>query len=391
MTSRLASRMSVLDREGAFAVLAHAEMLEREGREIIHFEIGQPDFPTPRNITQAGIQALKKGRTRYTPSVGIYELRKVLADYVTKTRGRETAITQVAVTPSAKTALFTALAAVVEPGDEVLYPDPGFPAYKILIEFFGGRAIPVPMVEERHFSFDMNVFRKKLNKKTRAVILNSPSNPTGTIIPSKDLEEIAGLIQKTKTWVITDEIYHRILYTGQPFMSIYSFPELKDQTIIADGFSKTYSMTGWRLGYLVFPERILERIDYFLTHTVACTATFTQDAGIEAIIGPQRSVDIMVKEFKRRRDFVISELNSMKGVTCTIPDGAFYAFPNVKSFGKTSKELANYLLEEAGVALLDGTSFGKYGEGYLRISYATSMEQLERGLQKMKKALAKLH
>jgi aspartate aminotransferase len=382
--------MAVLDREGAFAVLAHAEMLEREGKKIIHFEIGQPDFPTPKNITNAGITALKNGRTRYTPSVGTYEFRSALADYVTRTRGRETAITQIAVTPSAKTALFTALAAVVEPGDEVMYPDPGFPAYKILIEFFGGKAVPIPMIEERHFSFNMEVFRKKLNKKTRAVILNSPGNPTGTIIPSDDLEEIASLIKKTKAWVISDEIYHRILYTGNPFLSIYSFPELKDQTIIADGFSKTYSMTGWRLGYIVFPERILERIDYFLTHAIACTATFTQDAGLEALTGPQRSVDMMVSEFKRRRDFVIKELNAMPGVTCTIPDGAFYAFPNIKSFGKSSKEIANYLLEEAGVALLDGTSFGKYGEGYLRISYATGMEKLEDGLRRIKKSLAKL-
>lgn len=382
--------MDALDREGAFAVLAHAEMLEREGKEIIHFEIGQPDFKTPKNITKAGIEALKKGRTRYTPSVGIHEFRSVLSEYVTKTRGRQTAITQVAVTPSAKTALFAALAAVVEPGDEVMYPDPGFPAYKILIEFFGGRAIPVPMVEERHFSFDMAVFRKKLSKKTKAIILNSPGNPTGTIIPNEDLEEIADLVERSGSWVISDEIYHRILYTGRPFMSIYSFASLKDQVIIVDGFSKTYSMTGWRLGYMIFPERIVERVDYFLTHAVACTATFVQDAGVEAITGPQRSVISMVKEFKRRRDFVIEELNAMNGVSCTTPDGAFYAFPNIKSFKKSSKEIANYLLEDAGVALLDGTSFGKYGEGYLRISYATSMELLEKGLLRMKKSLAKL-
>lgn len=390
MTTKLASRMAALDREGAFAVLAHAEMLEREGKEIIHFEIGQPDFPTPKNITQAGITALKNGRTRYTPSVGIYELRNALSEYVTKTREQETAITQIAVTPSAKTALFTALAAVVEPGDEVMYPDPGFPAYKILIEFFGGKAVPIPMVEERHFSFDMNVFRKKLNKKTRAIILNSPSNPTGTIIPNEDLEEIANLVKKTSTWIISDEIYHRILYTGRPFMSIYSFPSLKDQVIIVDGFSKTYAMTGWRLGYMVFPERILERVDYFLTHAVACTTTFVQDAGIEAITGPQGSVERMVKEFRRRRDYVVETLNGMEGVTCTTPDGAFYAFPNITSFRKTSKEVADYLLEEAGAALLDGTSFGKYGEGYLRISYATSMELLEKGLLQIKKTLRKL-
>jgi aspartate aminotransferase len=390
MKPKLAKRMVKLDREGAFAVLAHAEMLEREGKKVIHFEIGQPDFPTPKNITNAGIEALKKGRTRYTPSVGTHELRVALSDYVTRTRGRETAITQVAVTPSAKTALFTALASVVEPGDEVMYPDPGFPAYKILIEFFGGKAVPVPMVEARHFSFDMAIFRKKLSKKTRAVILNSPSNPTGTIIPSEDLEEIGQLVKKTGIWIISDEIYHRILYTGKPFMSIYSFPELMDQVIIVDGFSKTYAMTGWRLGYMVFPERIMQRIDYLLTHAVACTATFVQDAGVEAISGPQNSVDAMVREFKRRRDFVINTLNNMDGVTCAIPDGAFYAFPNIKSFGKTSKAIADYLLTEAGVALLDGTSFGKYGEGYLRISYATSMGQLEEGLSRMKKALEKL-
>lgn len=387
---KLASRMSKLTPEGAFKVFAEAQELERTGKNIIHFEIGQPDFETPQHIAQAAINAIKSGKTKYTPSLGIFPLRQAIAEWTTKKREVKTDYSQVAITPSCKTALFIALASIVEKGDEVLYPDPGFPAYKVLIEFFGGKAIPIPLVEEREFSFDMGIFRKKISKKTRAIILNSPSNPTGTIIPKEDLKQIAALAIKNKCWVITDEIYNRILYTDEPYTSIYSLPNMSKQTIIVDGFSKTYSMTGWRLGWLVAPDEIMEKIGYLLTHSVACTATFTQEAGLAAILGSQRPVEKMVREFKRRRDFVIGNLNSIPNISAFSPHGAFYAFPNIKSYKKSSKEIASIILQKANVALLDGTSFGKYGEGYLRISYATDIDILKIGLERIRKALKNL-
>lgn len=387
---QLASRMLQLAPEGAFAVLAQAQELERQGKSIIHFEIGQPDFPTPKHIAQAGIKAIEEGKTKYTPSLGILPLREALAKRTTKTTGKETSYKNIAVTPSAKTALFCAIAATVNPGDEIIYPDPGFPAYKILIDFFGGVPVPVPLIEERNFSFDMDILRKKFSQKTKAIILSFPNNPTGTTIPKTDLEEIASMVEETDCWLISDEIYNQILYTEEPYTSIYSLPKMEKRTIIVDGFSKTYSMTGWRLGHMVIPEYISEKIDYLLTHSVACTATFTQEAGLAAIEGPQEPVHEMVAEFRRRRDFVFKALNEMEGVHCLLPHGAFYAFPNVKSFNKTSKELSQYLLEDAGVALLDGTSFGEYGEGYLRISYATGIEKLREGLDRIKVSLAKL-
>lgn len=387
---QLATRTSALKNEAAFAVLAKAEALERRGKSIIHLEIGQPDFPTPQHIAEAGIQAIKDGKTKYTPSLGIHALREVLASMVTQRTGVETTYQQIAVTPSCKTAIFCALGALVNPGDEVLYPDPGFPAYKILIEFFGGKAVPIPLIEEREFSFDMTVFRKRFSRKTKAIILNFPGNPTGTILPREDLQEIAARIAHSDTWVMSDEIYTKITYDNQCCPSIYSLPDMKSRTIIVDGFSKTYAMTGWRLGFMVVPEKIIEKIEYFLTHAVACTAAFTQEAGIAAITGSQDPVKQMVSEFKKRRDFLVKELNSIQGITCFLPQGAFYVFPNIKSFKKTAKELSDYLLEEAGVALLDGTAFGQYGEGYLRISYATSMKNLKEGLQKIRIALEKL-
>lgn len=388
---KLASRMSYLFPEGAFAVLAKAQGLERQGKKIIHFEIGQPDFSTPQHISKAGMRAIQEGKTKYAPSLGIHPLRVELAKLVSNATKKEISYRNIAVTPSCKTALFSALASVINPGDEILYPDPGFPAYKILIEFFGGKAIPIPLIEERNFSFDMKILRKKYSpRKTKAIILNFPGNPTGTSISLSDLQEIASLVQNSSTWIISDEIYSRIIYGVSENKSIYSLPHMEKRTIIIDGFSKTYAMTGWRLGYMVIPENIEEKIDYLLTHSFACTASFTQEAGIAALTGSQEPVLKMIKEFKKRRDFVVSALNSMPGVSCTVPQGAFYAFPNVKSFKKTSKEMAEYILNTAGVALLDGTSFGKYGEGYLRISYSTSMENLNNGLAKMKTALKQL-
>lgn len=387
---KLAKRIFQLEPEGAFTVLAKALELERQGRSIIHFEIGQPDFPTPETIANSAIKAIKSGKTKYTPSLGITLLREAIAEDVTKRTKIDTDYSEVAVTPGCKNSLFTAIASVVDNGDEVLYPDPGFPAYKSLIQFFGGVPKAIPLVENRSFSFDMQKLRSSINKKTKAIILSYPGNPTGTIISKKDLEEIASLVSGTDIWIITDEIYNRIFYLNEPYTSIYSLSGMKKRTIIVDGLSKTYAMTGWRIGTLVFPRELTEKIDFMLTNSVSCTAAFTQEAALEAIKGPQEAVNIMVSEYRKRRDFIVAELNKINGVTCMLPQGAFYVFPNITSFKKSSKEMADYILEEAGVALLDGTSFGSYGEGYLRISYATSLKKLEEGLQRIKFGLEKL-
>ena len=386
----LASRMSTLAAEGAYAVLSSAQELERQGKSIIHLEIGQPDFATPAHIVRAGIAALRAGKTRYTPPLGVWELRVAIAKQVSAARGKETSSGNIAVTPSGKTAIFAALAATVSAGDEVMYPDPGFPTYRTLIEFFGGKGVPVPLVESNHFSFDMRVFRKKFTRKTKLIILNSPSNPTGGVIPKRDIEEIADTVKGRSCWVMSDEMYSRMLYDNTPYASIYSVPGMQKQTIIVDGFSKTYAMTGWRLGYVVVPEAIIDRIDYLLTHTVGCTAAFVQEAGVAALRGPQKASEAMVKEFKKRRNIVVPLLNAIPGVRCPVPDGAFYAFPNISSFNKSSKEIAHYLLHKAGVAVLAGSDFGRYGEGYLRISYAAKLPILEEGINRMRKALEKL-
>jgi len=386
----LAQRMLELMPEGAFTVLTKAERLERQGKKIIHFEIGQPDFPTPQHIVSAGIRALRMGKTKYTSSLGTYPLREALAKYITQRTGVKTLVNNIAVTPGCKTAIFCALAAIINPGDEVMYPDPGFPAYKILVEFFGGKAIAMPLTEGQNFSFDMIAFKNKFSRKTKAIILNSPSNPTGTLIPLEDLKEIANLVSKTKTWIVSDEIYTRILYDGNSYASIYSLQSMKERTIIVDGYSKTYSMTGWRLGFLVAPEFMIGKIDLLLVNSVSCTAEFVQEAGLTAISDTQKSVGKMVAEFAKRRDFVIKALNDIPKVTCLKPQGAFYAFPNIKAYNKSSEELASYILQEAGVALLPGTAFGKYGEGYLRLSYSTDMKNLQEGIRRIKRSLKKL-
>lgn len=382
--------MSSLAPEGAYAVLFQAQELERAGKNIIHLEIGQPDFPTPKHIVEAAVQALRNGKTKYTPSLGIVPLRQCIASSLTSSHGKEVDYRQIAITPSGKTAIFAAMAAVVNPGDEVIYPDPGFPTYKTLIDFFGAKPVPVPLVEESHFSFDMAEFRRRLSKKTKLVILNSPSNPTGGVIPRKDLEEVADRICDTDAWVLSDEMYRKILYVNEPYTSMYGLPKMKNRTIIVDGFSKTYAMTGWRLGYLVAPTGIIAKIDYLLTHSVGCTASFTQEAGIAAIESSQKQVTLMVSEFRKRRDFVVKTLNTIPGITCQIPDGAFYVFPNISSFKRTSKQLASYLLQKAGVALLDGTAFGMHGEGHLRLSYAADMKTLAEGLDRIRVGLSAL-
>lgn len=386
----LSNKMTLLQPEGAYAVLSKATALEAKGRKIIHFEIGQPDFPTPKNISNAGIRAIKQGLTKYNPPLGIMSLRKRVAEEINKTRGLNISEKQIAITPSGKTAIFTVMAAVLEKGDEVIYPDPGFPTYKALTDFLGAVPKPIPLLEENSFSFDMKVFRKYFSKKTKLIILNSPSNPTGGMMPEKDLLEVAETVKNTGCWVMTDEMYSKIVYDRLNYPSYYAINDVQDTTILVDGFSKTFSMTGWRIGYLSAPEKIMEKIDCLLTHIIGCTATFTQYAVLAGLNGPQKPLQKMVSEFEKRRNLVVSELNKIKGVVCRKPEGAFYVFPNIKSFRKSSKWLADYILEKAGVALLDGTSFGRYGEGYLRISYATSLDNLKLGINKIKTALNKL-
>ncbi|OGK14426.1 hypothetical protein A3H80_04820 [Candidatus Roizmanbacteria bacterium RIFCSPLOWO2_02_FULL_37_19] len=389
MRPSLAKRTDVLAAEGAYAVLSKATILEKKGKDIIHLEIGQPDFPTPKHIANAGVEAIKKGYTKYNPPLGILPLRQAIAKDVSSKKDINISSDNIAVTPSGKTAIFTALLALIEPGDEVMYPNPGFPTYQTLIDFLGAKRVPIPLIEKNNFSFDMNVFRKKFSKKTRLIILNSPSNPTGGIMRKQDLMEIAHAVKNTQCWVITDEIYDQITYSDA-YTSYYGLPGVKDRTILVSGFSKTYAMTGWRIGYISAPTRIMDKIDYLLTHMVGCTATFTQHAILAALNGPKDELRNMVKEFKHRRKFVVSSLNQMPGIVCPEPAGAFYVFPNVKSFNKKSSWIANYLLEKGGVALLSGSDFGKFGEGYLRISYATSMKNLQEGIERIRISLAKL-
>jgi aspartate/methionine/tyrosine aminotransferase len=384
-----ADRVARLVPEGAYYMLEKAQALEACGREIIHLEIGQPDVPTFENISQAGVSAIQVGYTRYTPSAGMPALRQAIAEDASRRRGIPIEACQVVIGPGAKPALFFPTLALVRPGDEVLYPDPGFPTYAAMIEVAGGMPVPVPLSEEDDFSFDLRALDRLVSDRTRMIVLNSPSNPTGGVMSPSDLEHIAALAMDRNIWVLSDEIYSRLVYDS-PAPSIAALPGMEERTIICDGFSKTYAMTGWRLGYGIMPPALAERVELLLTHSVGCTASFTQVAGIEAINGPQDQAEEVVNEYRRRRDVLISGLNAIPGVRCRTPQGAFYAFPNVTAFGRSSDWLAEYLLEEAGVALLPGTSFGKYGEGYLRLCFANSMENIQRALEQMKVALDKI-
>jgi aspartate aminotransferase len=383
-----AKRTNHLAPEGAYQVLAKAGKLEAAGKEIIHFEIGQPDYDTFSNVSLAGIKAIAEGKTRYTDPVGIPKLREAIAEDIGRRRGISIDPDEVVVSPGGKPNLFFPTLALVEPGDEVIYPNPGFPTYEAMIGVAGGIPVPVPLLEENDFSFDLEAFDKLINKRTKMVILNSPSNPTGGVIPKADLLHIAEQVKKYDCWVMSDEIYARIAYDGQEVHSITSLPGMKERTIIVDGFSKTYSMTGWRLGYGVMPKELAARVGLLLTHSLGSTAQFTQFAGIEAVIGPQDKVDEMVAEYQRRRDVIVAGLNDIPGIMCRKPQGAFYVFPNIKGTGLSSGDLANLILEKAGVALLPGSAFGSFGEGYLRLSYATSIPVIEKGLARIKSAIS---
>ena len=386
----LSNRMGKLSGEGAFEVLVRAQALERQGRSIIHLEIGQPNFATPDHIVDAAIKALHEGKTKYVAPLGIPELRAAIAEDFRKTRGIRIAMDNVLVTPSPKTAIFVAMQATLEPGDEVIYPNPGFPTYEILIRYFGGTPKPVPLLEERGFSFDLNAFEKLLSPKTKMVILNSPSNPTGGVMPHEDFVAIALLLSRYPScWILSDEIYAKILYDNIQHESIMGLPNMAQRTLVIDGCSKAYAMTGWRLGHLIFPSEFRDPMNYLATHMFSCTSSFSQYAALAAYEGTQEPLHHMVGEFQKRRDCIIPLLNEIPGMRCHMPQGAFYAFPNVQSFHKPSAELAQFLLDTAGVALLGGTAFGEYGEGYLRLSYANSLENIEEGIRRIKSALAK--
>lgn len=385
-----AHRTAHLKPEGAYQVLARANQLEAEGREIIHLEIGQPDYPTFENVSLAGVAAIRAGKTRYTPPAGMPALREAIARDAEMRCGVRFAAEEVVVSPGGKPNLFFPTLALVEPGDEVIYPNPGFPTYEAMIKVAGGIPVAVPLLEENQFSFDLAAFDKLINEKTKLIIINSPSNPTGGVIPLDDLKHIAAQAQKYGCWVMSDEIYARIIYDGLTAPSIAALPGMKERTVIVDGFSKTYSMTGWRLGYGIMPRDLAARVDLLLTHSIGSTAHFTQFAGLEALTGPQEMVDAMVAEYQRRRDVIVDGLNAIPGFSCQKPQGAFYVFPSIKGTGVSSNDLASLILEKAGVALLPGSSFGAYGDGYLRLSYANSIENIRAGLEKINKVIRSL-
>ncbi len=386
---KLAGRMNRLGTETAFEVMVKAKALEAQGRDIVHLEVGEPDFATPENIVAAGMRALKDGKTKYTPSAGIPELREAIAAYVSKMRGVQVSADQVVVTPGAKPIMFFTILALVEPGDEVLYPAPGFPIYESMINYCGGTPVPYLLREEDNFRFDPDEFRAKANSKTKLIILNSPHNPTGGVLEKSDLQAVAEVAQKYDITVFTDEIYSRVLYDGS-FSSLLNIPGIAERTIVLDGFSKTFSMTGWRLGWGVMPASLALHIARLQTNSNSCVAGFVQYAGIEALTGSQDSVTQMVKAFQERRDTIIEGLNAIPGFRCQKPRGAFYAFPNITGTDWGSRKLADYLLNEAGVACLSGTAFGAAGEGYLRFSYANSLENISKALTRIRDAVDKI-
>jgi aspartate/methionine/tyrosine aminotransferase len=370
--------------ESAFEVLMRARALEAQGKRIIHLEIGQPDFPTPQHVKDAAKRALDEGWTGYGPTPGFPDFREAIAEYISRTRGISVTGGNVVVVPGGKPIMFFTMMAVLEPGDEVIYPNPGFPIYESMINFLGATPVPMPLVESRGFSFDLDTFEQKLSSRTKMVVLNSPANPTGGMIPREDLAKMAALLRERDVLVLSDEIYSRICYGSAP-SSITQFDGMLGKTVILDGFSKTYSMTGWRLGYGVMPLWLVDAVDKLMVNSNSCTASFTQRAGLAALQGPQDAVDTMVAEFRRRRDAIVKGLNEIPGFRCSVPDGAFYVFPNVSGTGMPSRDLADMLLNDAGVACLSGTAFGSYGDGYLRFSYAASLENIDEALSRIRR------
>ena len=379
---RLARRMERLGTETAFEVLVKAKALEAQGRDIIHLEIGEPDFDTPGNIIEAGCDALRKGFTHYGPSAGMMELREVIAQHVSETRRVNVTPDEVVVVPGGKPIIFFSILALAEDGDEIIYPNPGFPIYESMINYVGAKAVPIRLREELDFRLDVDEFASLINDRTKLVIVNSPHNPTGGVLEKKDIDAIAHAIGDRNIMVLSDEIYSQLIFEGEDH-SIMSIDGMKERTILLDGFSKTYAMTGWRMGYGVMRADLATHISRLMTNSNSCTASFTQIAGIEALRGSQKSVDAMRAEFKKRRDVMVAGLNKIKGFSCRVPHGAFYVFPNITKTGWPSKKLADALLEDAGVAGLSGTAFGDFGEGYLRFSVANSIENIEKALDRI--------
>ena len=383
---KLADRMQRIGVESAFDVLLRARELENSGRDIVHLEIGEPDFPTPAHIIEAAKHALDEGWTHYGPSQGLPELREAIATYISRTRAIDVGAQHVCVVPGGKPIIFFPMLALLEPGDEVIYPNPGFPIYESMIRFLGATPVAIPLLEDRSFSFDLDRLRNSLTDRTRMVILNSPENPTGGLIPESDIREIAAMVSDRDLIVLSDEIYSRIYYTDDPPFSIASVPGMLEKTIILDGFSKTYAMTGWRIGYGVMPEWLVDAVNKLMVNSNSCTASFTQRAAISALTGPQTEVDKMVAEFRRRRDAFCTALNEIPGFRCALPGGAFYAFANIQATGMPGKQLAGFLLEHVGVSCLNGAAFGEFGEGYIRFSYANSIDKLMEAARRIKAA-----
>jgi aspartate/methionine/tyrosine aminotransferase len=376
--------MSRLGTETAFEVLAKARALEAQGRDIIHLEIGEPDFDTPRSVVQAGLSSLQRGDTHYTPSAGILELRQAIADHLNRTRGLAVDPGQVIVTPGAKPIMFYAMLALLDEGDEAIYPDPGFPIYASMITFAGARGVPLPLREERDFTPDLDELKTLITDRTRLIVLNSPQNPTGGVLPASAIREIAQIARARDLWVLADEIYAEIMYEGAHH-SILREDGMAERTILLDGFSKTFAMTGWRLGYGVFPWSLVDPVTKLVTNSVSCTATFTQKAGAAALTARPPEVAEMVKAFRERRDAVVTGLNTIEGITCRVPKGAFYVFPNITGLGLgDAATVQDRILNEAGVATLSGTAFGAAGEGHLRLSYANSLPNLEQALTRIR-------
>jgi aspartate/methionine/tyrosine aminotransferase len=386
---KLSQKLARLGTESAFKVLAKAQALEAKGVDVVHLEIGEPDFDTPKNICEAAIKAIGEGQTHYCGSQGIAPLRVEIAKETGKTRGISVEPERVVVTPGAKPIMFYTILALLEEGDEAIYPNPGFPIYESMINFTGAKAVPIPLREELDFRLDLDELKSKVTPRTRLIIINSPHNPTGGILEENDVRVIADIARQHDIIVLSDEIYEHIIYEGKLY-SIASLPGMLDRTIILNGFSKTFAMTGWRLGYGILPLELVGAITPLIVNSVSCTTAFNQYAGIEALTGPQDSVVRMVDEFKRRRDLIVDGLNEIPGISCLRPKGAFYAFPNIKKLGVSSAHFADYLLQEAGVATLAGTDFGKYGEGYLRLSYANSQENIKKALERINTAVTKL-
>ena len=381
--------MSQIGVESAFDVLLRARALEAQGRSVIHLELGEPDFPTPPHIVEAAKKALDEGWTHYGPTPGLPELREAIAANVSQTRGIAVGPQHVSVVPGGKPIIFFTLMALLEPDDEVIYPNPGFPIYESMIRYLGAKPVSVPLEEGRGFSFDLNLFSDCLTPRTKMVILNSPQNPTGGMIPEEDLARIAELLRDRDVMVLSDEIYSQIVYTGETPLSISRFPGMLEKTIILDGFSKAYAMTGWRLGYGVMPTWLVDAVTKLMVNSNSCTASFTQRAGLAALSGPQDSVSAMVAEFRRRRDVICNGLNEIPGFRCAVPSGAFYAFANVTETGMRSKDVADLLLQEAGVAGVNGGCFGEYGEGYVRFSYANSLPNILEAIERIQRVSAR--